>query len=188
MAQTHVENPRFHNLREFLEDERGSALNRIRDYRASQEQETISGPADELDVARSLSEVETHASLIERAEDRLRTIDFALSRLEQGRYGICANCGEEISLGRLKALPFAVYCVDCQENRDQKSSRFGESSADQPFVRNWEVPEEMQETSEPDHLHAAEDDLPVHSDDPFGPEEGELRDPPKARRRRTPKK
>ncbi|MBF6567837.1 MAG: TraR/DksA family transcriptional regulator [Candidatus Binataceae bacterium] len=188
MAETHVENQRFRNLRQFLEDERGTTLNRIRDYRASQEQEAFSSPADELDVARSLSEVETHASLIERAEDRLRTIDFALSRLEQGRYGICANCGEEILLSRLKALPFAVYCVDCQENRDHKISRFGEGSVDQPFARSWEVPEEMQENAESDHLHAVEDDLPIHSEDPFGPEEGELKDPPKARRRRTAKK
>ncbi|MGH9342466.1 MAG: TraR/DksA family transcriptional regulator [Terriglobia bacterium] len=67
-----------------------------------------------MDVAKSLTDVETHATLIERAETQLREIDDALAELEQGDYGICANCGEEIPVARLQAVPSTILCVDCQ--------------------------------------------------------------------------
>jgi RNA polymerase-binding transcription factor DksA len=104
-------------------------------------------PSDELDTARALSDVETHASLIERAEDRLRAIDFAFNLLEQGRYGICAKCGEDIPLERLKAVPFATYCVDCQQKRNRER-HLGEGRISEPFAAKWDLPEEMAEPTE----------------------------------------
>jgi DnaK suppressor protein len=46
---------------------------------------------------------------------QLRMIDEALDRLESGDYGICLSCEEEIPRKRLAALPWAKYCVPCQE-------------------------------------------------------------------------
>jgi DnaK suppressor protein len=46
----------------------------------------------------------------------LQLIDAALSRIKQGEFGVCANCGEEIGLARLKALPWTQFCVACQES------------------------------------------------------------------------
>ena len=57
--------------------------------------DVLPGPADELDIARSLAEIETHASLIEQAEDRLKQIDDALGRLERALYGMCEDGGEK---------------------------------------------------------------------------------------------
>src|SRR5690242_15238671 len=94
-------NQRRESLRAILEHERNQALARVREYRHDQEQETNQPPGDEMDMARSLSDVETHATLIERVEDRLKAIDAAFDRLENDRYGICAQCGEEIPLERL---------------------------------------------------------------------------------------
>ena len=51
--------------------------------------------------------------------DNLQRIDEALRKLDEGTYGICEDCGEEISGERLKILPFAIYCTDCQERREQ---------------------------------------------------------------------
>jgi RNA polymerase-binding transcription factor len=141
------DNGRLQALRDILNHERTLAMERVREYRHDQEDEATPPPGDEMDVARSLAEVETHASLIERAEDRLKAIDFAFDRLEHGRYGICAQCGEQIPVQRLEALPFAGYCVDCQEKRNHLS-RSGKPWIDEPFIRNWEVPEEMAETTE----------------------------------------
>lgn len=45
----------------------------------------------------------------------LREIDEALVRMNDGSYGTCQECGEPISLKRLEALPWALYCVSCQE-------------------------------------------------------------------------
>ncbi len=49
----------------------------------------------------------------------LEKIDEALRKLEEGTYGICEDCGAEISEERLKIIPFAIYCVECMENREQ---------------------------------------------------------------------
>jgi DnaK suppressor protein len=49
----------------------------------------------------------------------LQKIDEALLKLSEGTYGICEDCGETISEKRLKILPFAIYCIDCQERREE---------------------------------------------------------------------
>lgn len=51
-----------------------------------------------------------------------RRISDAIKRLDSGTYGVCNDCGEEISTKRLQALPFAIRCRDCEETRE-KSQR-----------------------------------------------------------------
>jgi DnaK suppressor protein len=48
----------------------------------------------------------------------LTQMDEALDRLEDGIYGLCADCGQEIDERRLKVRPFAVYCIDCQKEKE----------------------------------------------------------------------
>jgi DnaK suppressor protein len=54
--------------------------------------------------------------------ETLGKIDEAIRRLEDGVYGTCADCGEEIAEARLKALPFATLCVRCQEEQEEKEA------------------------------------------------------------------
>jgi DnaK suppressor protein len=138
---------RDEELRHILEHERSAALERVRDLRVKQDEDVVPPPGDEVDAARSLSDVETHASLIERAEDRLKAIDFAFNRLEQGLYGICAQCGEEISIERIRAVPFAVFCIDDQQRRD-RAARPARDWTERPMVHTWDVPAEMQITTD----------------------------------------
>jgi len=49
----------------------------------------------------------------------IRQIDFALARIEDGSFGICVNCDEEIGLHRLSALPFVNLCRACQEEKER---------------------------------------------------------------------
>lgn len=51
--------------------------------------------------------------------ETLLKIDEALRKLGEGTYGKCEDCGEDISVERLKVLPFAICCIDCQEKREQ---------------------------------------------------------------------
>jgi len=171
---------RTEQLRNLLNHERNVALTRVREYRAAQEVEALPPPSDELDTARALLDVETHASLIERAEERLRVMDFALNLLERGRYGICSECGDQIPVERLKALPFAAYCVDCQRQRNQ-ARHLGEGRMDEPFAHQWNVPEEMAESTETSH----DEFLPISEEGPE-PEEPDLNglEPLGAKRRR----
>ena len=60
----------------------------------------------------SLKQLSTH-------RENLLKIDEALRKLEEGTYGKCEDCGEEISEKRLKVIPFAIYCIDCKEKREQ---------------------------------------------------------------------
>ena len=55
--------------------------------------------------------------------ETLNKITDALARLEQGDYGNCFDCGEEIAEKRLRALPFAVRCKDCEEARENAEQR-----------------------------------------------------------------
>jgi RNA polymerase-binding protein DksA len=107
---------RTKNLVEVLDRELDATLARVRKLRKEEEKDAITLPADGLDVAHSLEEVEMEAGLIERYEDRLRAIDDAFNRLKRGRPGICEKCKQEIPIERLKAMPLAAYCIDCQKS------------------------------------------------------------------------
>jgi len=53
----------------------------------------------------------------QKAQDRglMMMVESALSRIEDGSFGICINCGQEITLARLNAVPWSRYCITCQE-------------------------------------------------------------------------
>ena len=57
-------------------------------------------------------------ALIQMKAETLNKINEALARLDEGRYGHCYECGDEIAEARLRALPFAVRCKDCEEERE----------------------------------------------------------------------
>jgi DnaK suppressor protein len=62
-------------------------------------------------------------ALIQMKSETLNKINDALARLEHGNYGYCFDCGEEIAEKRLRALPFAVRCKDCEEAREVAEQR-----------------------------------------------------------------
>ncbi len=132
-------------LREMLIRFHDETCQRIRDLRRDQEQASELGPADEMDSARTTAEVETHAGLIARAGEKLKYLDEALTRLDAGKYGRCLGCGGPIPFERLMALPFASYCVDCQQKRNRARRGWGEGTTIPPYDHQWTVPEEMEE-------------------------------------------
>ncbi|MDR1216537.1 MAG: TraR/DksA family transcriptional regulator [Treponema sp.] len=52
---------------------------------------------------------------------RLRLIDSALTRIQQGKYGLCVRCGKRISQARLEAIPYAIMCVNCQSAEERRT-------------------------------------------------------------------
>lgn len=71
--------------------------------------------ADSAEQAAQLGNVEVKVALENEAMQELVEIRSALHRLEQGEYGICVSCGEEISWERLEARPACTECVECAE-------------------------------------------------------------------------
>ncbi|WP_298271696.1 TraR/DksA family transcriptional regulator [Geobacter sp.] len=96
--------------------------------------ETTTGEptGDIYDQASSERDRELGLLLNDRERDKLRQIDEALLRIEDGEYGICEECEEEIPLGRLKVMPFARFCVRCQSEMEKlqaQTRRFEEDRA-----------------------------------------------------------
>lgn len=76
------------------------------------------GPLDLADTATELYTQEFNYSLTEKDRGVLGLIDAALARIDDGDFGECEECGEKISEVRLRALPWAPYCLECQEEKE----------------------------------------------------------------------
>ena len=90
---------------------------------------------DAVESAEADIQEEIEFALVQMKSETLNKVNDALVRLERGDYGFCYECGEEIAEKRLRALPFAVRCKDCEEAREtaeqkerQQAQRRGASS------------------------------------------------------------
>jgi DnaK suppressor protein len=129
MRTTHVaasaKDRRFKELRAMLEGRRlelaQDVQGRIRGARTdnSNDHDVFDeGEVSEIDI-----QDEIQFALIQMKAETLKKIDTALRRLEEGAYGHCFECGNEIAKARLLALPFAVRCKDCEEARETANQR-----------------------------------------------------------------
>ena len=82
-----------------------SGENNYRDHMADQGTATFT---KELDM-----------SLEENVRDLMRQVDGALERIEAGTYGACTNCGKAVGVDRLKAMPAAGKCIECQSAEER---------------------------------------------------------------------
>jgi len=92
---------------------------RLRDGRTSR----LTDVGDDLEECDAGIHVEIAFALIQMRAEILAGIDAALVRVDAGQYGFCLECGGEIAARRLHALPFAVRCQACEEQREQEQGR-----------------------------------------------------------------
>jgi DnaK suppressor protein len=116
---------RYNELKKMLEDRRRELMNavqhKMRDVRSSEgkDREVLDqGESSEVDIQEDIE-----FALIQMKSETLSKIDAALRRLDENTYGNCFECGDEISEARLRALPFAVRCKDCEEARETAEQR-----------------------------------------------------------------
>ena len=116
---------RNHDLRKMLEDRRGELMRevqgRIRDARTDitkDRQVLDQGESSEVDIQEDIE-----FALIQMKAETLNKIDVALRRLNDDTYGVCFECGDEIPEQRLRALPFALRCKDCEDARETAEQR-----------------------------------------------------------------
>jgi RNA polymerase-binding transcription factor len=82
--------------------------------------DSVSGsPQDPADAGANLSEADRSQAVLEAAQRQRTHVLEALSRLDDGKYGQCVDCGDEVPEGRLEARPDAARCVRCQSKRDR---------------------------------------------------------------------
>jgi DnaK suppressor protein len=80
---------------------------------------TIEKSADALDEVQHAAERELAIRNLDRESNLLRSVRLALRRLDDGSFGNCLHCEEEISPKRLNAVPWAAFCIQCQEQADR---------------------------------------------------------------------
>ena len=127
-ATTQTINRERHDvLRRMLEERRVELQDKLRSIR-----EDVPGHQDEVRDAeeQSVSDFaqEMELALMELKAQTLVRIDEALRQVDAGTYGTCVECEQDIASARLKALPFAVRCVDCQARAEDEAAEERESA------------------------------------------------------------
>jgi DnaK suppressor protein len=117
---------RYVLLKNMLEERRRDILDKLRSLRESlpveigevrdTEEQSVDDFVQDVDFA-----------LMQMKAETLRKIDEALQRLEHGTYGTCADCEQDIPAARLRALPFAALCRDCQEGQEEREAESREN-------------------------------------------------------------
>ena len=75
---------------------------------------------DQADAGTKTFEREHELSLANNSRDLLAQVDRALSRLDNGTYGVCENCGQPVGKARLQAFPRATLCVTCKQREERR--------------------------------------------------------------------
>ena len=126
---TNIEGPmnriRWNELKDILEDQHTALTHevhgRIRDARTDNTrgcQVLDEGESSEVDTQDDIE-----FALIQMKSEMLDRVDTALRRINDGTYGGCFECGGEIAEARLRALPFAMRCKDCEEAHETSEQR-----------------------------------------------------------------
>jgi DnaK suppressor protein len=118
---------RYVELKTILEERRREILNEVqekmRDVRAVGASGEGQGVLDAAETSEADIQDDIELALIQMKTETLHKIEEALARLDEQTYGYCFECGDEISERRLRALPFAVRCKDCEEAREIAQQR-----------------------------------------------------------------
>ena len=114
--------PRRDVLRKMLLDRRHEVLKEIEELISNRLSDDTHNRVDSVpdvgDLALLDSERGRDISILEMRNKMRQNIDEALIRLDEGSYGVCSDCGVDISEKRLKAVPFARRCVACQAKEE----------------------------------------------------------------------
>ncbi len=81
---------------------------------------------DEVDLASSESDQSMNLRLRDREQILLKKVEKALVKIEEGTYGICDNCSEEIGIKRLEARPVTELCIRCKEEQEKMERTYAE--------------------------------------------------------------
>jgi DnaK suppressor protein len=106
------------NIRQSLENERVDLLKRLEEHEAENEIDTMN--PDRSDLAARYFREQRDTLLFARAEQKLKEIDLALKKIEEGTYGVCEVCGEPINPARLTTMPAVSKCVDCKSKTENR--------------------------------------------------------------------
>ncbi len=116
-----TEDQRWQEIRLILEKLKEDTLREIRKSvkNGTEAVAAIEPGGDIYDQASSERDRELGLLLGDREREKIHSIDDALLRIDEGEYGICEECDEDIPLGRLRAMPFTRHCVKCKSDLEK---------------------------------------------------------------------
>ena len=116
-----------HFKQRLLEKERDllAEIARIEEEARASGEVEVRDPIDDATASQSISEALQEGTI---ATHMLLEVRGALRRIEEGTYGKCLDCGRDIEPARLEAIPWAEYCLEDQEKRDQAAQVGGGST------------------------------------------------------------
>lgn len=116
-----TQDQKWQEIRMILEKLKEDTLREIRKSvkKGTEAVAAIEPGGDIYDQASSERDRELGLLLGDREREKIHSIDEALLRIDDGEYGICEECDEDIPLGRLKAMPFTRHCVKCKSDLEK---------------------------------------------------------------------
>ena len=106
-----------------LQERRRETEARYRQALERQQSGAAAGDSEGVHGWKASREGGADLAVLESFDRTVQQIDAALARLQAGRYGSCATCGEPIPIARLRAVPFATLCVPCQARSEATGDR-----------------------------------------------------------------
>lgn len=124
-------------IKKLLQAERDEILRHLSELEGASEVELTQGGSDPVDLASVEITQASIQKLGNREKKLLNKIDHALSKFEDGSFGVCERCGEDISIPRLEARPVAQYCIDCKTELEQNERRYSDHDQEED-EEGWE--------------------------------------------------
>jgi DnaK suppressor protein len=127
MTKTELNNTELKKYRNMLEAKHAELEQFIR----KREGIAIEKSPDTLDEVQRASERELAIRNLDRESNLLRNVRAALRRIDDGSYGVCLHCEDDINPKRLNAIPWAPFCIQCQEQYDKNRAEMTEGNMDE---------------------------------------------------------
>lgn len=116
-------------LKQILEEEKRKIQRHLEDISDSSVADIETPSGDSVDLASLEINQNSLAKVGKRELNHLKKVEVALAKIEEGTYGECEECGEQIAVARLMARPVAQLCIDCKTVQENEERRYSDRSS-----------------------------------------------------------
>ena len=117
-------------LKKVLEEEKRRILRHLEEISETSVADLETPSGDSVDIAALEINQNSLAKIGKREQNHLKKIDAALEKMEDGTFGECESCGEQIAVARLMARPVAQPCIDCKTEQENEERRYSDRTGD----------------------------------------------------------
>jgi DnaK suppressor protein len=128
-ASRRIKNAELQRIRTMLAQKKLALTSHIQAELSELEKPEKRHRADLEEIASDTHDTDSLCEIMDIEASQIDQIDMALTKIDNGTYGICEDCGGEIPLARLEALPFATQCIDCKRKAEFEGQISGSDSS-----------------------------------------------------------